>query len=296
MKRKGIKTYLDRDNLDYESYTLSFELRNEMWHELNRLIEKYEVQEDQVAIDLVNILRGHRDELGVDTPVDPITYEELMGYHLAFPPFFPNQKMFKSDDDFFVNVHKKYEHIDPSNIDDVIARRRAHFEEEMAKKRERNVDVAYFDAAGWTSLPAAGLSSLEPYRNRKTASIRYQSSPGTFATSGRSQDVAALFSGYVHIDSTLKKICVTSEGGSKLFLDDVLKIDNDGLHAERRVCADITEGVYKLDLEYFKRSGRSMLMLQFGINVNRLRVVPARSWASVRERDWLFWAFFRPQP
>ena len=63
-----------------------------MWNEINRLIEKYEDQEDQVAIDLVNILKGHRDDLGVEDPADPISYEELMSYHSAFAPFFPNQK------------------------------------------------------------------------------------------------------------------------------------------------------------------------------------------------------------
>mmetsp|Transcript_19270 Transcript_19270/g.28393 ORF Transcript_19270/g.28393 Transcript_19270/m.28393 type:complete len:689 (+) Transcript_19270:122-2188(+) len=281
VEKKGIKTFRDRVDLDYDSYTYSFELKNEMWNEVNRLIEKYEVKEDQVAIDLVNILTGHREELGVDTPVDPISYEELMSYHLAFPPFFPNQKMFKSDDDFFVNAHLKYEDLDASNIDSVIDRRRAHFEEEMAAKRERNVDVKYFDAPGWTSLPGAGLSSLTPYASRKTARIKYHSSPGVFATSNKSRDVAALFSSYIHIDRTLKKICITSEGGSKLFLDNVLRVNNDGLHGERRVCADITEGVYKLDLEYFKGSGgKSMLMLEFGVNEDRLRVVPTRSWAS----------------
>ena len=72
INKKGIKTFLDRVDLDYESYTYSFEMRNEMWHQTNRLIEKYEVQNDTVAVDLVNILKGHRDALGVDTPADPI--------------------------------------------------------------------------------------------------------------------------------------------------------------------------------------------------------------------------------
>ena len=46
MKKKGIKTFMDRVTLDYDSYSFSFELKNEMWHEINRLIEKYEVQDD----------------------------------------------------------------------------------------------------------------------------------------------------------------------------------------------------------------------------------------------------------
>ena len=292
MKRKGIKTYLDRDNLDYETYTLSFELRNEMWHELNRLIEKFEVQEDQVAIDLVNILRGHRDELGVDTPVDPITYEELMGYHLAFPPFFPNQKMFKSDDDFFVNVHKKYEHIDVDNIDNVIARRRAHFEEEMRLKKDRNVDVSYYDAAGWTTLPApplafgwtipdpVGLKSLVPYKTDEVQKINFGKTGGTFGRSGRNRDVACLLESYIHIDFTMSKLCLTSIGGAKLYLDNILKIDANEYHYnEQTDCCDVTEGVYKIDIEYYKLNKKSMLILTFG---PPMRVVPRRSWSSVR--------------
>ena len=39
-EKKGIKTFLDRVNLDYESYSYSFELKNEMWHQINRLIKK----------------------------------------------------------------------------------------------------------------------------------------------------------------------------------------------------------------------------------------------------------------
>ena len=66
VKKKGIKTFLDRVTLEYDSYAFSFELKNEMWHQINRLIEKYEVKDDQVAIDLVNILKGHRCSLYLD--------------------------------------------------------------------------------------------------------------------------------------------------------------------------------------------------------------------------------------
>ena len=254
-----------------------------MWHELNRLIEKYEVQEDQVAIDLVNILKGHREDLGVDTPVDPISYEELMSYHLAFPPFFPNQKMFQSDDDFFVNAHQKYEHIDVTNIDSVIDRRRAFFLEEMAKKRERQVEVSYFDASGWTTLPAGGLSSLAPFKSHYTRKINYSRTSSYFGQSARKHNVAASYGAYIHIDFTQKYLCITSVGGAKLYLDNILKINaNDYHYAQRTDCADVTEGVYKFDLEYYKLDQKSMLILTFGPTMDNLRVVPDRSWASVR--------------
>jgi hypothetical protein len=254
-----------------------------MWHQINRLIEKYEVKDDQVAIDLVNILKGHRDGIGVDTPADPLSYEELMSYHLAFPPFFPNQKPFQSDDDFYVNSHLKYSNPDAANIDSIIDRRRAWFEAEMEKKRERKVEIKYYDATGWTHLPVAGLSSLTPYATDTCSSINYPNQNGVFAGSGRADSVGALFQSYLYVDAVVEKICVTSDDGSKLFLDDLLVIDNDGMHSVRKICADVSPGVYKLDLEYFERFGGAHLVLEWGRPGGGLRTVPARSWATVRE-------------
>ncbi len=272
---------MDR-SISYDDYVFSFEMKNEMWHQINRLIEKYEVQDDQVAVDVVTILREHLDALGIETPADPLSYEELMSYHLAFPPFFPNQKMFKSDDDFFVRVHENF---DPAiqDYESIIDRRRAWFQEEMERKRERKLQVNYYDAPGWENLPIGGLASLTPYDTGTTYSINYKETQGNFAGSGRDSHVAALFMGHIYIDPLIHKICVTSDDGTKLYLDDVLVINNDGNHEPTRVCADVTEGVYKLDLEYFENEGGAMLVLEFGPSTDELRVVPPRSWASVSE-------------
>jgi len=255
-----------------------------MWHQINRLIEKFEVQNDTVAVDLVNILKGHRDRLGVAEPVDPISYEELMSYHLAFPPFFPNQKPFQSDDDFYVKQHEKYENVTIENVDTIIDRRRAWFEEEMEKKRERKVQIKYYIADSWSSLPAAGLDSLTPFDTGTTTTIDYKETLGNFAGSGMSEDVAALFQGYLHIDPIITQICITSDDGSKLFLDDVLVVDNDGLHATRRRCAGVSSGVYKLDLEYFEKGGHATLILEWSDPDRGRRVIPPRSWASAEAR------------
>ena len=289
VEKKGIKTFLDRDTLDYGAYAYSFELKNEMWHQINRLIEKYEVQDDQVAIDLVNILKGHRDDLGVDTPVDPVSYEYLMSYHLAFPPFFPNQKTFKSDDDFFLKSHQKYANPDATNIDSIIDRRRAWFEEEMDKKRERKIEIKYYAADGWQSLPAAGLASLTPYDTDTTTKIDYDGARGTeFAKSGRVEGVAALFSGNLYVDPMVTRICVLSEDGARLWIDDELAIDNDGLHihASRKCKTGLTEGVYKIDIEFFSKFDDCTLVLEWG-DSSSLRVVPPRSWASVSDKRML---------
>jgi len=76
------------------------------------------------------------------------------------------------------------------------------------------------------------------------------------------------------------QICVTSNDGAKLFLDDALFIDNDGIRSSStRVCAPITWGVYKLDLEYFESTGSAELILEWGDDLGNLRTVPPRAWA-----------------
>ena len=256
-----------------------------MYHEINRLIEKYENQTDEVAVDFVNILRGHRAELGIDEPADPISYEELMGYHLAYPPFFPNQKVYKADDDFFVRQNEMFLNQTAQNIESIIDRRRKWFEEEMIKKRERKVQIKYYDATGWTGLPEAGLASLIPYAYDTTYQIRYKLTDGEFASSGRADSVAALFSAYIYIDPVINWICIRGPDDYKLFIDDDLFIAQDQSDVNSRRCASISQGVYKLDLEYLERSGNSKIILKFGEKKNRLRIVPARSWASVREKS-----------
>ena len=65
-------------------------------YELDRLINKYGDKEDQVAKDLVELLRQHQESLHITpNPAAKLTYEEIMTYHLAFPPFFPDQIPFE---------------------------------------------------------------------------------------------------------------------------------------------------------------------------------------------------------
>jgi len=274
IEKKGIITFLDKIDFDIEAYTFSFELKNEMWNEINRLIEKYEDRGDQVATDLVDILRGHQDELGVDTPTDPISYEHLMGYHLAYPPFFPNQKPFESNDDFYMNSYSQYFNPDMAVAESLIDQRRNEFEEEMEEGRDRNINISYYDLDGWTSLPLAGLSSLTPYATDTTYSIAYKGNPGEFATSGLAGNVAALFKGYLYADSVVTEVCVTSSDGSKLYLNNTLRVDNDGVHSRRRVCAAISEGVYEFDLEYFDTSGGAVIFLEWGTDGTYRDIAP----------------------
>ena len=106
---------------------------------------------------------------------------------------------------------------------------------------------------------------------------------GEFATSGKSDSVAALFEGYVHATRRVSEICTSSSDGSKLYINDVLKIDNDGVHGKTQVCTGISEGVYKIDIEYFQSSGASLVLAQWGMGNDRYRNIAPRYWASVRD-------------
>ena len=58
-----------------------------------------------------------------------------------------------------------------------------------------NVHVKYYEFIGQTSLPADGLKSLTPYADSYVRNIDFRPGSGTFATSGRKDNVAALFEG-----------------------------------------------------------------------------------------------------
>ena len=139
-----------------------------------------------------------------------------------------------------------------------------------------------------------GLASLTPYDTDTTTNINYNGGRGTeFAKSGRTEGVAALFSGNLYVDPIVTRICVRSEDGARLWLDDVLAIDNDGLHKDpsRKCKTGLTEGVYKIDIEFFSKFDDITLVLEWG-DSSSLRVVPPRSWASVSDKRILLSIFY----
>ena len=60
-------------------------------------------------------------------------------------------------------------------------------------------------------------------------------------------------------------ICITSDDGSKVYIDGSLVIDNDGNHDATQECAmyDTVVGVKQVQIEYFERGGNAVLFLEF---------------------------------
>ena len=75
-----------------------------------------------------------------------------------------------------------------------------------------------------------------------------------------------LFPGYLAFElSDSYYICITSDDGSKLFIDDSLVIDNDGSHGAVEKCAvyNALAGVKKVQIEYFEGGGGSVLFVEW---------------------------------
>jgi len=109
INKKGLKTFIDRGGLTEHSYDFTFEMTNEMWYQLERLITKYGVKSDQVAQDLVALLTEHQQSLGITPdPSKRMSYEEIMTYQLAFEPFFPDQKPFTHHTDAYFPKQKAF--------------------------------------------------------------------------------------------------------------------------------------------------------------------------------------------
>jgi hypothetical protein len=144
------------------------------------------------------------------------------------------------------------------------------------------VSIKYYHANNWSSLPPDGFLNRLPYKTDSTTTINYPLSSGEFATSGKSDNVAALFEGDLHIGPSIEKICVLSDDGSKLYLNGDLVVNNDGLHGSETKCGNVNEGEhYNFVLEYFENGGEIELKLLWGTMEEELTVVPPEAFAPV---------------
>ena len=105
-----------------------------------------------------------------------------------------------------------------------------------------------------TILPSAGLKSLSPYKTEFVDTINFREYDGIFAGSERFDYVAALFEGQLHFGSgETVRFCLTSDDGSKLFINDQLIIDNDGLHSDQTKCSSgYFSGRVAVAVEFFE--------------------------------------------
>lgn len=100
----------------------------------------------------------------------------------------------------------------------------------------------------------------------------------TTSTRTRDENYAFIFTGHIKIpEDGAYTFYLTSNDGSRLFLNDELAINNDGAHGKREesVLLSLSKGYHKIKLSYFQLGGGQTLELEWsGDNLNR-EVIPA---------------------
>lgn len=148
-------------------------------------------------------------------------------------------------------------------------------------------------------LPTNGFVGMLPFKTEYVPSINFPKTDSTFAGSGLSDDVAAVFKGYLQFPFAGDyAFCLTSNDGSKLFIDDELIIDNDGVHSEVTKCSNFTSASspppfsyaripalgssYKVEVQYFERSGYSTLLLSWKVPHSTSSIaIPPGAWKPI---------------
>ena len=146
----------------------------------------------------------------------------------------------------------------------------------------------YYALSAPEQLP--DFSGLDPETSGIIAAINIPGGVGMFAGSGRSTDVGAVFTGALKIPETgYYTLSIESDDGSRLFIDDDMLIDNDGLHGmqERGIGLGLEAGYHRLRVEYFQRSSRRGLVARIeGPDLPR-QPIPGSMWRNDRcIADW----------
>ncbi len=138
----------------------------------------------------------------------------------------------------------------------------------------RPVRYTYYEGAFRDALPDFG--ALTPVRTGFVPEI------GLHFVERRADGFAVRFETTVNIEETGTYVLhLTSDDGSRLFLNGRKLIDNDGSHGplERSGTIDLGAGAYRLVVEYFEEAGSEMVEVAI-TRPDRVRVPLTHSWLS----------------
>ena len=149
------------------------------------------------------------------------------------------------------------------------------------------VGAAYYALANPSVLP--DFSTLTPYSSTAVASLNFSSTNGNFANSGRSENVGALFTGWIDIPETGEwRLFTNSDDGSKLWVGEQLVVNNDGLHGMVEVGGTIAlaRGRHQISVGFFERGGGAGLIVSWEGPGTPKQVVPASRWTRGGIVNW----------
>ncbi|MCC6285593.1 MAG: S8 family serine peptidase [Phycisphaerales bacterium] len=134
----------------------------------------------------------------------------------------------------------------------------------------------YYALAQLSALP--DFSTLTPISREIRADINMPSTGGVFGGSGLSDDVGAVFTGYINVPATaVYTLYTNSDDGSKLYIGDTLVVNNDGLHGMAEVGGTIglKAGRHQFRAEFFERGGGAGMIVSIAGGGLGKQVIPA---------------------
>lgn len=136
--------------------------------------------------------------------------------------------------------------------------------------------------AGLATKQVRGAFSQLPDFASLTASALRIAPTVELIASERGEDVAHRFEGLLHVGaSDYWRFALTSDDGSRLWIDGALVVDLDGLHSEATKVGGIAlgTGFHRIVVEHFNRTGNTSLALRMGRLGSELAPIPATSLA-----------------
>jgi parallel beta-helix repeat protein len=125
------------------------------------------------------------------------------------------------------------------------------------------LDYKYYEATGYSVVPSFGTSAV------KAGTV----STFTLSAANRATDYSFNFTGYINVPADGQYTFYTnSDDGSKLYIDNVLVVNNDGLHGtvERSGTVGLKAGKHAITVGYFQRGGDAVLSVSYsGPNVGK---------------------------
>jgi hypothetical protein len=147
------------------------------------------------------------------------------------------------------------------------------------------IQVAWYVVTGAPSaLP--NFATLTPYQYNLVTSVNVPATTGNFSSSGRADDLGAVYEGYVDVVTQgVYTFYLNSDDGSKMYLGDLLIINNDGLHGATEIASariGLRPGKHRVRIEYYETTGSANLAASWSSLTLAKQVIPVGRWFSVR--------------
>jgi len=131
------------------------------------------------------------------------------------------------------------------------------------------LNYKYYEASSYDLLPS--FNTLTPIKTGTSTNF-------DISLANRSTSYSFNFTGYVNVPSDgVYTFYSTSDDGSKLYIDNVLVVDNDGLHSalEKSGTIGLKAGMHAISVAFFQQKGENVLSLSYaGPGINK-QIIPA---------------------